>query len=100
MTMDVTTLLEKDDRDLEQYVRTIEDREFEPLFAQIWNNIRQTQLFGGQSQSAASGEALAFARLDLSVASHSNVQTLRADAHLNVVYVLTPNERYDQALMH
>src|SRR5207249_5437039 len=97
MTMDVTSLLEKDDRDLEQYVRTIEDREFEALFAQIWNNIRQTQLFGGQAQSARSSEALAFARLALSVASHSNVQTLRAEAHRMMAYVLNANERYEQA---
>jgi len=77
MTLDVTNLLEKDDRELEQYLRTIQDAEFETLFAQMWNNIRQKQLFGGQAQSTASSEALAFARLALSVASHSNSQTDR-----------------------
>ena len=100
MTMDVTNLLEKDDRELEQHVRTIHDREFEALFAQMWNNIRQMQLFGGQAQSAASSEALAFARLALSVASHSNSQTLRAEAHRMMAYVLNANEQYEQAILH
>src|ERR1051326_8077901 len=93
MTLDVTNLLEKDDRELEQYVRTIQDAEFETLFAQMWNNIRQKQLFGGQAQSTASSEALAFARLALPVASHSNSQTLRAEAHPMMAYVLNANKR-------
>src|SRR5436190_22527065 len=100
MTIDVTNLLEKDDRELEQHVRTIQDREFDALFAQMRNNIRQMQLFCGQAQSPASSEALAFARLALSVASHSNSQTLRAEAHRIMAHLLNANDRYQQAILH
>src|SRR5262245_21247952 len=100
MPADVSRLLEKSDHDLQQYVNSIHGERLDDLFAQMWENIRQMQLFGGQARSAASTEALAFAQLALSVASHSNSENLQAEAHSMMAYVLNANEQYEQAILH
>ena len=100
MAVDVTSLLEKDERDLQQYVSAIESEHLAELFSQMWDDIRQMQLFGGQARSMASAEALAFSELALSVANHSKSDNLRADAHRMMAYVLNANERYEQAIIH
>src|SRR5881397_1101426 len=98
MPAELHNLLEKSDQDLKQYVSAIQDDHLEQLFAQIWNSIRQMQLFGGQARSAASTEALASSQLALSVATHSTSETLRAEAHRMMAYVLNANEQYEEAI--
>src|SRR5437867_6188196 len=100
MPVDVNTLLAKSDRDLQQYVSGIHDQHLEELFGQMWDSIRQMQLFGGQARSAASTEALASSQLALSVATHSTSETLRAEAHRMMAYVLNANEQYEEAILH
>src|SRR5438128_11870525 len=100
MPVDVNTLLAKSDRDLQQYVSGIHDQHLEELFGQMWDSIRQMQLFGGQARSAASTEALAFSQLALSVATHSNSEALQGEAHRMMAYVLNAHEQYEQAILH
>jgi len=100
MAVDVSSLLEKNDQDLQQYVSDIESDHLTELFSQMWDSIRQRQLFGGQARSTASAEALSFSELALSVANHSKSEDLRAEAHRMMAYVLNANERYEQAIIH
>src|SRR5678815_679146 len=100
MAVDVSSLLEKNDQDLQQYVSAIESDHLTELFSQMWDSIRQRQLFGGQARSTASAEALSFSELALSVANHSKSEDLRAEAHRMMAYVLNANERYEQAIIH
>src|SRR2546428_7475703 len=100
MPAELHNLLEKSDQDLKQYVSAIQDHHLEQLFAEIWDSIRQMQLFGGQARSAASTEALAFSQLALSVATHSNSEALQGEAHRMMAYVLNAHEQYEQAILH
>ena len=99
MPVDVSSLLEKERSRLaairDRYPRRTPGRSVLPNV----ENIRQMQLFGGQARSAASTEALAFAQLALSVASHSNSDNLRAEAHRMMAYVLNANEQYEPAIL-
>jgi CHAT domain-containing protein len=100
MLADLNELLEKSDKDLQKYVSAIPVDHVEQLFAQMWENIRRMQLFGGQARSAASIEATAFSQLALSVATFSNSETLTAEAHRMAAYVLNANEQYEEAIRH
>src|SRR5207249_4987747 len=97
MPADVTKLLEKSESDLQQFVRATESDHLQSLFTQMWDAIRQVNLFGGQARSAASTEALVFSQLAMTVATYSNSESLRADAHRMMAYVLNANEQYSDA---
>jgi len=100
MPVDVQSLLDKSEEDLHQYVTTIESDHLNDLFAQMWDSIKQRQLFGGQARSSGSTEALTFSQLALSVARHSNSEHLQAEAHRMMSYVLNANEQYEEAILH
>ena len=97
---DVTSLLEKNEQDLQQYVSSSPNDHLQNLFTEMWGAIRQVQMFGGTARTAASSEALTLAQLALQVATFSNIDSLRAEAHRMMAYVLTANEQYEDSLSH
>jgi CHAT domain-containing protein len=100
MLADLTTLLDKSDQDLQDYVRAIASDGLESLFNEMWDTIRRVQLFAGQARNEASSEALSFSRLAMSVATHSNSSNLQAEAHRMMAYALNANELYEDAIVH
>src|SRR6516162_10656131 len=100
MLADLTTLLDKSDQDLQDYVRAIASDGLESLFNEMWDTIRRVQLFAGQARNEASSEALSFSRLAMSVATHSNSSNLQAEAHRMMAYALNANELYKDAIVH
>src|ERR1051326_6695458 len=100
MPADVHHLLGKSEDDLQRYVTLTEEEQLRKLFEQVWEAIRQVQLYGGQARSAASLEALSYSRLALTVATHSKSETLQGEAHRMMAYVLNANEQYADAIVH
>ncbi len=97
---DVTGLLEKTESDLQTYVTAIPSGDLENLFAEMWNTIRQIQMYGGSARTEASVQALSLSQLALQIGTFSNSDNLRAEAHRMMAYVLTANEQYEESLHH
>jgi len=100
MPADLSALFDKSEQDLKEYVRATAGDRLESLFDELWDSIRRVQLFAGQARDETSSEAFSFSRLAMSVATHSNSTTLRAEAHRMMAYVLNANELYEEAIGH
>src|SRR5438552_2919425 len=100
MLSTVSTLLEKDEPALHDYVSTLGQDQIQSLFTELWDTVRQTPLYAGQARSSASTQALALSRLALAVAACSQMAAFRAEAHRMMAYVLTANEEFEESIHH
>src|SRR5215510_11566771 len=100
MSADINSLLEKTEQDLQQYVKAIDGDHLKEFFAQMWDSVREMALFGGQSRSVASAEALSFSQFALSIATHSHSKGLLGEAHRMMAHALSANEQYERAITH
>jgi CHAT domain-containing protein len=98
MSTAISSLLEKDERDLRDYVSSTETDHLQTLFEEIWQAIRQVPLFGGQPRGSTSNEALLMSRLAKSLAECSRSEALLAEAHRMMAYVLNASEEYESAI--
>ena len=96
----VTALLEKTEQDLQQYVTALPGDDMQGLFTEMWNSLREIQMYGGSARTEASAKALSLAQRALQVATIARSDNYRAEAHRMMAYVLTANEQYEESLHH
>ena len=70
------------------------------VFDEMWGRVRQTNLCGGQPQSASSRESLATARQALSIATEAQDEQFLVEAWCMMAYALNLNEEYVEALSY
>jgi CHAT domain-containing protein len=68
------------------------------LFNQMWERVRQANLYSGQAQNDSSRESLAIARQALNVATDVQDDQLLAEAWCMMAYALNANEEWVEAL--
>src|SRR4029453_12097168 len=95
----ISSLLEKNEQDLREYVNSAKGDHLQTLFDEMWDAIRHVPLFAGQPRSTATPEAMSLSRLPRSLAKHSETDGLRAEAHRMMAYVLNASEQYEDAIV-
>ncbi|PYS52632.1 MAG: hypothetical protein DMG13_15710 [Acidobacteria bacterium] len=100
MSATMVHLLSKKEIDLRRYVTGLKHADLQGLFTEMWDAIRQVKLYAGQPRNAASTEALTLSQLALSIADHTEVESLRAESHRMMAYVLNADEQYDESISH
>jgi CHAT domain-containing protein/tetratricopeptide (TPR) repeat protein len=96
----LTVLLTKTSKDLEDYVQSISPEALDVLFGELWEAVRQIPMYGGSARTAESAGVLEMPRLALQLAVSAKSDNLRAEAHRMMAYVLTANEQYEESLRH
>ncbi len=96
----VERLLEKNEDDIRRYAAELGAAGLERLLADLDDAIHQLNLHAGQARTPRSTEAVRLARLAMSMVKDSDDDSLKAEAHRLMAYVLNANEQHEEAIPH
>jgi CHAT domain-containing protein len=94
----VESLLQEPDEDFHQWIDLASDAERRQALAELWENIRNNGLYGGQPRSESSNRGVKLARMALTIAAHMGDDSLLAEAWRMMAYTLNADEQYAESI--